>query len=123
MTPIKLVHRALNSLIFLRDAVENRIPPIDASQARFWSIETCLAASCVPDCDGPTTIVVADADEAPRTQHMVFDGTIEFPSGFAAVDTVADGVLAEFPVAAGTHRVRLWTDGHKGTEVLIFGID
>lgn len=123
MTPIKLSHRALYSLIFLRDSQNDWTPEIEPGDARVWSNRTCLAASCLPDCDGPTTIVVADAADAPRTKHQVFDGDIEFPSGFAVIDTIMDGVICEFPVTPGPHRVRLWTDGHPGTEILVFGLD
>ena len=122
MTPLKLKHHALYSLIFLADSIDKPTPAIDG-EGHTWSNRTCLAASCLPDCDGPTTIVVADAADAPRTEHQVFDGDIEFPSGFAVIDTIMDGVICEFPVTPGPHRVRLWTDGHRGTEILVFGLD
>lgn len=122
MTPIKLKHHALYSLIFLCDSVNKPTPAIDGI-GRTWQNRTCLAAGCLPDCDGPTTIIVADTDDAPKTDHLVYDGTVEFPSGFAVIDTIMDGVICEFPVQPGAHRVRLWTDGHPATEVLVFGLD
>ena len=122
MTPIKLTYKALNGLIFLRDSNDRITPDIDGLGGH-WANGQCLAASCLPDSEGPTSIVIAQAAEAPKTEHLLFDGIVEFPSGFAVIDTVLDDVICEFPVAPGRHRVRLWTDGHKCTEILVFGLD
>ncbi|MBK8456000.1 MAG: hypothetical protein IPL47_01875 [Phyllobacteriaceae bacterium] len=122
MTPIRLNYHARNGLIFFRDERMTATPEIWNPDG-VWRNETCLAAGCLPDSEGPTMIVVADAAEAPKTNHLLFDGEIDFPSGFAVIDTVLDDVICEFPVAPGRHRVRLWTDGHKCTEILVFGLD
>lgn len=122
MTPFKLQHYALYSLVFPCDSIDKPTPKTDGI-GHWWLNRTCLAASCIPDCDGPTTIVVANASEAPKTDHLVFDGTVEFPSGFAAIDTIKDGVILEFPIVPGAHRIRLWTYGHPATDIHVFGID
>lgn len=122
MTPIKLKYWARNGLIFFRDRDDRITPEIDGL-GDHWANRQCLAAGCAPDSEGPTSIIIADSADAPKTDYLRFDGEIEFPSGFVQIDTVLDDVICEFPVQPGPHRVRLWTDGHPATEILVFGLD
>lgn len=122
MTPVKLTYFALNGIVAFRDAASTNIPEVTRDGV-VWKNKTCLVAACQPDSEGSTAIVISDGQEAPQTNDMAFDGNLYFPSGFAVIDTVHDDVIAEFPLHPGLHRVRLWTDGHKDSELLIFGID
>lgn len=112
----------LNSLLFVRDPALRALPDIDGLGA-VWHTPSCVAISCPPDCDGPTQVAIGPSGEVGRDISRVFDGELLSPSRTLIVDTVMDEELLRVEVSRTTTRVRIWTNGHRGAENIVIGLD
>src|SRR5215208_6518880 len=61
-----------NSLLFIRDSATLERPGIEGSP-HTWSTPSCVAVSCMPDCDGDTVITIGPAVEIGRADPPLFD--------------------------------------------------
>jgi hypothetical protein len=111
-----------NSLLYIKDSRTNDWPYIDGIQG-VWTTLHCVAVSCLPDCDGETTLTVGTMDEVSQSEAPRFEGRLKTPSRRVVVDTVADEKVIEMPVLHTDTRIRIWTDGHLGTEFVIVGLE
>ena len=62
MTLIAAHVPVLNSLLFVKDSLTKDHPNINGIGS-VWSTASCVAVSCLPDCDGPTEIILGDSGE------------------------------------------------------------
>jgi hypothetical protein len=112
----------LNSLLWIRDPTLRALPEIDGLGA-VWHTPSCVAVSCLPDCDGPTKVVIGPSGEVGRDVSLVFDGELLSPSRALIVNTVMDEELLCVEVSRTTTRVRIWTNGHRAAENVVIGLD
>jgi hypothetical protein len=114
--------RVLNSLLFVGDSSKKELPTIDGNGS-VWSTASCVAVSCLPDCDGPTEIIIGALSEVQsRGEKLVFDGEVETPSRAIVVETVlAKKILQRNVLNTRTH-IRIWTNGLRDTDKVIVGL-
>lgn len=111
----------LNSLIFVNDALNEDIPEIDEPSG-LWLIPSCIAIGCLPDCDGSTKIILGPVHEAGTEKHLLFEGTVETPSRKLIVDTVLAETLLETDVPETVTHLKIWTNGHPASDIVVIGI-
>jgi hypothetical protein len=121
MTPLSTNLRVLNSLLYVRDARKVDLPDIDGKGAS-WFTSSCVAVSCLPDCDGPTTIAIGAASELEVSGKPLFDKALKTPSRKIIVETVLDEIVLEQAVSGDITRVRIWTNGFRDTDRVIIGL-
>jgi hypothetical protein len=112
----------LNSLLFIRDSEVVDLPEIDGS-ASSWSTEFCVAVSCQPDSDGPTAITMDTIQNLRPNGILLLDHYLKTPSRKVVVEGVLANKILESAVAGENTRIRIWTDGHRGTEKVIIGLN
>jgi len=114
--------RALNSLLFIKDANSRDFPFIDGNQT-VWARPSFIAVSCLPDCDGPTTVTMAAKHEkARKPANLVFDDYLDTPSQKLIVETVTGDAVLQFDTAAQNMRLRIWTNGRRDTDAVFIEI-
>ena len=118
----RVAYEVPNSLLYIRDPALFVPLEIDG-QGASWHSASCVAVSCLPDCDGPTTIAIGPSDEVGRDRVLVFDGEILSPSGSLIVETIVETELLRVVVPGESTRVRIWTNGHRDTDNVIIGLD
>jgi len=112
----------LNSLVFVHDSSLEFNPDIDGMQP-VWSSRTGVAISCLPDSDGETEIIVAEADPEPGAGLVcVFEGSIETPSGALVVEVLPHIRLFSIPAPSSKIVIRIWTDGFMDTRMVMIVI-
>lgn len=115
--------RVLNSLLFIKDARAKDLPMIDG-QGSFWSTASCVAVSCMPDCDGPTEVVIGTPSELQDDAvKLLFDARLETPSRSITVETVLAEKILEKNALGTTTRVRIWTDGFRDTNRVVIDLE
>jgi hypothetical protein len=112
----------LNSLLFIRDSTLDATPAIDGL-SNVWSIPTCIAVSCLPDCDGTTEVTIGAGRELEGKGFLQFDGRLDTPSRTVIVETVLSQKILEKTVPGAATRVRIWTNGLQDTDKVIVGLD
>ena len=123
MNTISSVHLpVLNSLLFIRDSTLTDTPEIDGL-SNVWSLPTCIAVSCLPDCEGTTEVMIGAGREFDGKGSLVFDGRLDTPSRIVLVETVLWQTVLEKPVAGVGTRVRIWTNGLQATDKVMIGLD
>src|ERR1700724_124706 len=89
----------LNSLLFIKDASRKDLPRLDG-HGSFWATTSCVAVSCLPDCDGPTEVIIEYPLEVPnKNGKLLFDALLETPSRRITVETVLAEKILEQNVA------------------------
>jgi hypothetical protein len=111
----------LNSLIFVRDEQTPNIPEIDGHGA-VWSTTSCVAVSCLPDCDDETEVTIGSAQEVTKNGTLLFDGRLATPSRTVVVETVLSKAILQIGVPASQTRIRIWTNGLRDTNEVIIGL-
>ncbi len=115
--------RVLNSLLFIKDARTKDLPMIDG-QGSFWFTASCVAVSCMPDCDGPTEVVIGTPSELQDDAvKLLFDTRLETPSRSITVETVLAEKILEKNALNATTRVRIWTDGFRDTNKVVIDLE
>jgi hypothetical protein len=123
MITISTVHLpVLNSLLFIRDATLADTPEIDGL-SDVWSIPTCIAVGCLPDCDGTTEVTIGAGPELEGSGSLLFDGRLETPSRTVIVETVLWQKILEKIVPGAATRVRIWTNRRRAPDKVIIGLD
>lgn len=113
--------KVLNSLLYVKDALKTDLPAIDGIGA-YWIAPSCVAVSCLPDCDGPTMIIIGAASEVQASGELLFDGLLETPSHKIVVETVLGKAVLEQSVPHNETRVRIWTNGFRDTDRVAIGL-
>ena len=122
MTLIAAHLRVLNSLLFIKDGSVDDLPTVDGN-GFVWSTSSCVAVSCLPDCDGVTEIVVGDLAEVQSgAAKLVFDQPLETPSRLVVVQTVIGGRILQKEVRGASTHLRIWTNGSRDTDKVIIGL-
>ena len=121
MTPSSASVKVLNSLLYIKDARKPDLPAVNGRGA-YWSIPSCVAVSCLPDCDGPTTITIAASPQVRVGEKLLFDSLLETPSRRIVVETVLGKAILEQDVPSDTTRVRIWTNGSRDTDQVLVGL-
>jgi hypothetical protein len=121
MKTATLALRVPNSLLYFRDPDLFDRPAIDGPAAA-WSTSSCAAVSCLPDCDGATTIAIGPDMEMGNDRALVVDGVLETPSYSLIVEIVPGVEVMRLDVPRGQTRLRIWTDGHRDTERVTVGL-
>jgi hypothetical protein len=122
MKAARIAFEVPNSLVYIRDPTLVDLPEITA-QGASWHTSSCVAVSCLPDCDGPTTIVIGPSEEVGLDRRLVFDGHLPSPSRALIVETVVAQELLRVDAPGRTTRLRVWTNGHEGTDSVIIGLN
>jgi hypothetical protein len=122
MKSISMRVAVLNSLLFIRDRSIEDIPQVDGNGAA-WSTSSCIAVSCLPDCDGDTEIMIGPAKDVARTGIPLLDSQLHTPSRTVIVESVTRQVLLVMHVPHADTRVRIWTNGHRATDTVVIGLD
>lgn len=113
----------LNSLLFIKDADTKALPKIDG-RGSCWSTPSCVAVSCMPDCDGETEVIIGNSSEIlKKTEKLLFDGVLETPTGCVTVQTVLGEKILEQTVTTIRTRLQIWTDGFRDTAKVIIGLE
>lgn len=121
MMPSSTNAKVLNSLLYIKDASKTDLPAIDGTGA-YWSVPSCVAVSCLPDCDGPTTITIGAVSEVQVSGKLLFDSRLETPSRRIIVETVLGKTILEQSVQNDMTRVRIWTNGFRDTDKVTIGL-
>jgi hypothetical protein len=111
----------LNSLLFIRDAATLAFPDIDGD-ASFWSTPSCLAVSCLPDCDGETEVTIGPPQAVGRSEVPLVDLVLDTPSRRVLVEAVLAQTILEWRVLGDSVRLQVWTNGHRGTDFVAIGV-
>jgi hypothetical protein len=114
--------RVLNSLLYIKDASKVELPAIDGRGA-YWFLPSCVALSCLPDCDGPTRITIGAASEVQVNEKLLFDRRLKTPSHRIIVESVLGRTILEQNVPNELTRVRIWRNGFRDTDKVIIGLD
>lgn len=114
--------KILNSLLYIKDSRKTDLPAIDGNGA-YWYVPSCVAVSCLPDCDGSTTITIGAASEMRVNEKLLFDNQVETPSHRIIVETVLGKTILEQNVPNEMTRVRIWTNGFRDTDKVTIGLD
>jgi len=112
----------MNSLLFIQDPTLDATPEIDRLSG-VWSIPTCIAVGCLPDCEGATEVTIGAGRELEGKGSLVFDGRLETPSRTVIVETALRQKILEKIVPGTATRVRIWTNGRIDTDKVIVGLD
>jgi hypothetical protein len=115
MTAMSLHTPVLNSLLFIRDGFIRDIPEIDGNSA-VWSTASCVAVSCLPDCDGKTDITIGNAQEVRIGKMLLFEGRLKTPSHILVVESVLGNRLLEMRVPTEETQIQIWTNGDRDTD-------
>lgn len=111
--------RVANSLVFIQDERLSDVPHI-GRDAHVWRTSSSLAVSCLPDSEGETQLVLLEVQDAPSSGMVcIFDDEIETPSGWITVETLPDVLVFRAPAAGPSTRVRVWTNGHQASDVVV----
>lgn len=106
-----------NSLLFVRDSLSKDLPVIDR-MAMLWTTPSWISVCCLPDCDGPTDIIMGNSNEVNPRGALLIDTMLETPSGVVRVDKVPGDNIFEQKVSGEKTRIRIWTDGSITTEMV-----
>ena len=104
-----------NSLLFIRDPA-TWDPPTIWDPTAVWSTPSCVAVSCLPDCDGDTHVTMGVGQDVGLDDAPLFDGRIDTPSRMVIVETVLGEKVLEENVSGTTTRLRIWTNGRLDTD-------
>lgn len=122
MTLIAAHVRVLNSLLFIKDGRVVDLPTIDGIGS-VWFTASCVAVSCLPDCDGVTEIVIGDLAEVQSgAAKLVFDRPLETPSWTVVVQTVLGTRVLQQEVRGPSTHLRIWTDGARDAAKIVIGL-
>lgn len=122
MTVAATAFEVPNSLLYVRDPTL-RVPPEIEELDVVWHTSSCVAISCLPDCDGPTRVAIGPSDEVGRDRSLIFDGELPSPSRILIVETITDDEVLRATTSGETTRVRIWTNGHPGADNVVIGLD
>jgi hypothetical protein len=111
----------LNSLVFIKGGSTGDIPKIDDSSA-VWSTASCVAVSCLPDCDGKTEIIIGRLEEVASESVPLFDGQLKTPSRTIIVGTVLGSKILEMRWSNPSARLKIWTNGARDTNKIVIGV-
>jgi hypothetical protein len=114
--------RALNSLLYIRDIATAELPDVDGDAA-VWATPSCVAVSCLPDCDGETEILLGPSREVGLRGKPLFDDQLKTPSKSVVVETVLQEIVLRLDVPHRETRLRIWTSGHQAADKVIFGLE
>lgn len=122
MTPSSTTVKVLNSLLYIKDARTKVFPDI-MGRGAYWFVPSCVAVSCLPDCDGLTTITIGPASDVEVSGKLLFDSRLETPSRRIVVDTVLGKTILEHDVPHDVTRVKIWTNGFRDTDKVTIGLE
>lgn len=111
----------LNSLLFIRDRSIRDIPEIDGNSA-VWSTISCIAVSCLPDCEGETEVVIGTAQEVGLERTPLFDSQLKTPSRTIIVETVLGKKILEMRWPNASAQLKIWTNGARDTNTVVIGV-
>jgi len=110
----------INSIVFISADVRSK-PPEHVYGALIGYNETCVSVGCYPSDDGETEFFLGRSDEFATEGEIVFDGTIETPTGSLMISTVDGEVLLEQAVPSTRTRVRVRVNHPKWPDQVIIG--
>lgn len=122
MKPTSINLAVQNSLLIIRDPTKWDPPKIWDPTA-VWSTPSCVAVSCLSDCDGDTAVTIGAAEEVEHINSPLFDGQLETPSRTVVVETVLGEKVLEQNVSSANTRLRVWTNGRLDPDKVIIGLD
>jgi hypothetical protein len=112
----------LNSLLFVTDSKIRDIPKIDGDLA-VWFTASCVAVSCLPDCDGDTEVILGVQQELDINKAPLFDGPLITASRQLIVETVLGRTLLEANVPNPVTRIKIWTNGFRDSDKVVVAVD
>ncbi len=77
----------VNSLVFIHGP-GRWASPLPVEGKLIWSTSSCVATACFPECDGPTRLVLGNAEDVDPGTARVFEGMLETPERVIVVTTV-----------------------------------
>jgi hypothetical protein len=112
----------LNSLLYVRDSKLFDLPEIDGKSG-IWLTPSCIAVSCLPDCDGETVVTIGSRAAVGRSSLPLFNGWLETPSGRVIVEGVLGNKILEHLVPSRHTRVQVWTNGFRDTDEVAVALE
>lgn len=112
---------ALNCLIFISDPKSKDTPEIDGIGG-LWTTSECVAVGCLPDSDGPTKITLGPVKEVGTHNKLLFDGAVKTPSRKLSVGSVLAETIIETDVPNTVTHLKIWTNGHPASDIVIIGV-
>jgi hypothetical protein len=113
--------RVLNSLLYIKDASSQDLPEVTGEGA-VSATPSCVAVSCLPDCDGETEIMIGPAQNVERAPRLIFSGTLETPSGTLMVETVLRQTILQVPVVERATHVVISTSGDDAADRVVVAL-
>lgn len=111
-----------NSLVLIGDVQRGEVPEKVDPESGFGSTDSCIAAACLPDMDGETTIKLGLAGEVDPGRRPAFETILSTPTQTVAVMTIEWAVLLKTGVPASSTRVRVCTDRAKWPSNILIGL-
>lgn len=112
--------RPVNSLIFISDPVGGVVP--EWRDALILSTSSCISVGCYREQDGPTEVVLGDAQDVDPGISPAFDGDLETPHREVAVSTVEGSKILQSRVPETHTRVRVWVSHPRWPDKVIVGL-
>lgn len=111
----------VNSLLFLSD-VNLGTPPTPVRGPLILSTPSCISFACYPEVDGPTEVILGDAEEVNPGGQPVFEGDLETPNRVIVVSTVTLETVLEQSVPGTRTHIRIWYSHPRWPEKVTIGV-
>jgi hypothetical protein len=76
----------------------------------------------MPDCDGDTRVTLGEVNEVEQGGTLIFDRRLQTPSRRIVIDGVMEVKILQMDVPTFETRMRIWTSGHPGTDIVTIGL-
>jgi hypothetical protein len=112
----------VNSLVFIHGP-RGWISPVPIGGKLIWSTPSCIATACFPEVEGPTEIILGNAQKVDPRGAIAFEGMLETPQHLVVITTVdSDHPFLTFDVSGLLTRVRIWHSHPRWPEIVTIGL-
>jgi hypothetical protein len=112
----------VNSLVFIHGP-RGWISPLPVDGKLIWSTPSCIATACFPEVDGPTEIILGNAQEVDPGKAIAFEGMLETPQHAVVITTVdSDQPFLSLDVSGLLTRVRIWHSHPRWSDKVTIGL-
>ncbi|WP_022721488.1 hypothetical protein [Rhodopseudomonas sp. B29] len=111
----------MNSIVFVHGGPDEA-PPWPVWGAQILATNSCISPVCFPEIDGPTEIVLGDADEVDPGRAPDLVSLLRVPDGDLRITTVGDEAAILRMPAPSLALVKIWRSHPRWPETVIIGI-
>jgi hypothetical protein len=113
--------RPVNSLLFISDT-DGGSPPTPIRGPMILSTPSCISVRCYPEQDGPTEVVLGDAEDVELGHQPAFEGELETPHRAVVISTVVRETVLEVRVTETRTRVQVWLNHPRWPDKVTIGL-